>query len=466
MRKKYVNRSENEVIISISDSKPNRNNDAGDDQITSTPSVPLELSNKDKEQEQLVRKIDLHVIPLFCTFYFVDFLDRSNIGNATTAGLQTDLEMTGLKLSVTVSAFFITTISYFKYLPIRIILKRIGARWWLSFIMLVWGIIAFVRNFTGLLIIRLLLGAAESGFVPGIVYQMSQIYKPQELGIRIAVFLCMGALSVIVSGPIAYGATSFEGKQGLHEWQYIILIDGTPTVIVALLSFCLLFDDITEVGWLTEKQKESHEARIAVHIKNAEREPITMKTMRTVLYDIKTWIFGVIAMLSSINMTSIGVFSLVIIKGFEFSTLTTQLLTTTPSIVAGVVIVIYGVLVDKGNKRAIIATSGSIVIAVSFVMLLTIDNPWGCYTAIFIVAGGIGTQAPISLSWPTVNYHDLTIRAVGTAIISMMGNLGNVIASFLYTVPGDTNHGMVLRYNVDFASFYMMSYIDTSNIQL
>ena len=128
-------------------------------------------------------------------------------------------------------------------------------------------------------------------------------------------FLCMGALSVIVSGPIAYGATSFEGKQGLHEWQYIILTEGAPTVIVALLSFCLLFDDITEVGWLTEKQKESHEARIAVHIKIAEREPITMKTMRTVLYDIKTWIFGVIAMLSSINMTSIGVFSLVIIKG-------------------------------------------------------------------------------------------------------------------------------------------------------
>ncbi|KAG2227300.1 hypothetical protein INT45_004255, partial [Circinella minor] len=436
--------SANKVIISISNSKPNSNNAAGGDQIT-TPSVPLELLNKDKEQQQeqqLVRKIDLHVIPLFCTFYFVDFLDRSNIGNATIAGLQTDLKMTGPELSVAVSAFFITFIIF--QIPSNMVLKRIGARWWLSFIMLVWGIItvsmAFVKNFTGLLITRLLLGAAESGFVPGILYQLSRIYKPQELGFRIAVFLCMGALSGIVSGPIAYAATSFEGKLGLHGWQYIFLIEGAPTVILALLSFCLLFDDITEVGWLTEKQKDSQEARMSVHIKNVGREPIIMKTMRTVLFDIKTWIFGVIAMLSSINMTSIGVFSPVIIKGFGFSTLTTQLLTAPPFIVAGVMIIICGVLADKGNKRAIIATSGSIVIALGFVMLLTIDNPWGCYTAIFIVAGGIGTQVPIGLSWPTINYHDLTVRAVGIAIISMMGNLGNVIASFLYTVSGDTNH--------------------------
>ncbi|KAI9275565.1 major facilitator superfamily domain-containing protein [Phascolomyces articulosus] len=400
--------------------------------------MSIALNEERKKQErQLVRKIDLHVMPLFCLFYFVDYLDRSNVSNAVIAGLKDDINLQGTQFSTSVSVFFITYIMF--QIPSNMVLKRIGARLWLSIIILVWGLItlsmALLKDFTGLVITRLFLGAAESGFVPGILFQMSRIYKPQELGFRISLLICMAASAGVAAGPIAYAASKLGDKSDIKGWRYIFIFEGAPTILLSLLSFWLLFDDISNVGWLTSTQKQLQEARMAEYIKDDRREPITLKTIQTVFMDIKTWVFSVMFTLTSINLTSITTFSPIIIKGFGFSSLTTQLLTAPPSVIAALLILICGLLADRGNKRAIMVASGSCLIALGFLLLAILDNRWGSYGAIFVVAAGMGIQAPIGMSWSTVNYPDLTVRAVAVAVVSMMGNIGNVAASYLYQVP-------------------------------
>lgn len=161
------------------------------------------------------------------------------------------------------------------------------------------------------------LRAAESGFAPGILYQMSRIYKPQELGFRVAIMLCMAAIAGIVSGPLAYASTSMEGVLGLHGWQYLFIFEGAPTVLLSLLAFYLIFDNVDDVNWLTAEQKAVQRARMLEVMEENSKDPITWKTIRIVLLDYKTWLFSAVFMLTSINLTSLNVFGPVLIDGMK-----------------------------------------------------------------------------------------------------------------------------------------------------
>ena len=157
--------------------------------------------------------------------------------------------------------------------------------------------------------------AAESGYTPGILYQLSKIYKPQELGFRIAILLFMAALSSIVSGPIGYIATKMDGKLGLYGWQYLFILEGAPTVLLALLSYWVLFDDVSDVRWLSQEQKLLQKKRMVLHIGQDVQESVSWCTLKIVLSDKKTWLFSSVFFLASINVTSIQVFLPIIIHG-------------------------------------------------------------------------------------------------------------------------------------------------------
>lgn len=131
--------------------------------------------------------------------------------------------------------------------------------------------------------------------------------------------LCMAAISGIVSGPLAYASTSMEGVLGLHGWQYLFILEGAPTVVLALFGFYLIFDNVDDVQWLTAEQKAVQRARMQEVMEENSKDPITWKTIRTVLLDYKTWLFSTVFMLTSINLTSLNVFGPVLIDGMKTS---------------------------------------------------------------------------------------------------------------------------------------------------
>ncbi|KAI8639979.1 major facilitator superfamily domain-containing protein [Parasitella parasitica] len=357
----------------------NTKNDKQEGFQTNDQELIAHIVDKDTEQKKITRIIDSRMMPLFCVFYFMDFLDRANIGNATLAGLQSDLHLSPRELSISISAFYITYLLF--EIPSNIFLKRTSAVMWLSLIMFLWGVMtlvmAFSKNFHSLLVCRLLLGAAESGYIPGILYVMSKMYRPRDFGLRLALLLCMSSVSGIVSGPIAYGTSFLEGQKGLHGWQYLFILEGVPTICLSVVSYFYLFDSIENVSWLTDTQKALH--REYTHTPDKEAK-LSMLSFRKSIFDWKTVLFSTTYFLTMITATSYTVFTPTIIDGFGFPVLESQLLSAPPNVIQTIFIILGGYLADKfENKRGVLMTVGFSVGAMGYMLLLILHERWGMY---------------------------------------------------------------------------------------
>lgn len=235
--------------------------------------------------------------------------------------------------------------------------------------------------------------AAESGYIPGILYQMSRVYKPRELSLRIGFLLCMASLSGIISGPIAYATSFLDGRNGMHGWQYLFILEGVPTVVLSILSYLCLFDHCDQVHWLTDEQKQLQRIRMSEGTPE-ESTQITRMTFYEALVDWKTWMFATVYMLNAVNVTSMSIFSPVIIdgkkllierilitkslgKGFGFSVLASQLMTAPPYLVSAIMVLIGGKLTDRYNRRAPMLLIGFSTMAVGYAMLTILKNAWG-----------------------------------------------------------------------------------------
>ncbi|CAO3633573.1 unnamed protein product [Cunninghamella blakesleeana] len=407
------------------------------------------ITNKEQEEKKIVRALDFRMMPLFCLFYFTDYLDRANIGNATLAGIQGDLNLTSAELSTAISAFYITYIVF--EIPSNVILKKTRASIWLSSINLLWGVvtlaIAFVTNFGGLFACRIMLGMAQSGYIPGILYQMSLVYKPNEISFRVALLIAMSFLSGIVSGPIAYGCSFLEGHLGKHGWQYLFIIEGIFTISLSIVSYFTLFDDIQKVSWLTPEQKAIQYTRMSHS--DQPHVPITFKLFIKVIKDYKIYLFGFVYLMTSTNHTSFTIFAPSIINGFGYPILTSQLLSAPPHIVSAFFTIVGGYLSNRyRNCRSILAMVGFGCLAIGYTLLLVLEDIWSLYGALFVISTGIGLFVAPVVCWSAVNFPDLSTRALAIGTVVMIGNTGGVVASFLYPTNSDPKHFFGNMFNI------------------
>lgn len=216
--------------------------------------------------------------------------------------------------------------------------------------------------------------AAESGYVPGILYMMSKVYRPREFGLRVALLICMSSIAGIVSGPIAYGTSFLEGKGGLHGWQYLFIIEGIPTIILSVISFFYLFDDVQKVPWLSVRQKALHQKYTQTPKGHGSS---TWVCFIRSLKDWKTSMFSVVYFLNAITVVSCQVFIPTIIDGFGFPVLTSQLLSAPPYVMQTVMIIAGGYMADKyTNKRGILMATGFFIAAIGYMLLIILESRW------------------------------------------------------------------------------------------
>ena len=157
-------------------------------------------------EKRVIRKMDFHVVPLVTALYVLAFLDRSNIGNAKIAGMETELHLEGNRYQWLLTIFYI---SYILFEFQTLMWKIVPPHMWLAFTVGTWGIFATCQsatvNWSGMMALRFLLGISEAGFGPGIPYLLSFFYLRHEVGVRIAVFLSAAPLATTFSGALAYG---------------------------------------------------------------------------------------------------------------------------------------------------------------------------------------------------------------------------------------------------------------------
>lgn len=223
--------------------------------------------------------------------------------------------------------------------------------------------------------------AAESGYIPGILYMMSKVYRPRDFGLRLALLLCMSSVSGIVSGPIAYGTSFLEGQRGLHGWQYLFILEGVPTICLSVVSYFYLFDDIKSVPWLTDTQKALHRECTSAP---KEEVALTLKIFLKAILDWKTFLFAATYLLTVVNLASYQIFTPTIIDGFGFPVLESQLLSAPPNVVQTITIILGGYLADKyENKRGALMVTGFGIGAIGYMLLIVLQGRWGkCVCAV------------------------------------------------------------------------------------
>jgi len=203
-----------------------------------------EVDTSGIDERKLLRRIDWHVVPWLAVLYLLNFLDRGNIGNAKLYNMTTDLHITDNQYLIALTVFFLP---YALFEPAsNVILRRLRPSMWLSFLILVWSIImtlhGVVRSYGGLVTLRVLLGVAEAGLYPGIVFYLSCWYKRTEIGTRIAMFFTSATVAGAFSGLFATAIAHMDGVGGKPAWAWIFIIEGLLTFICAIASFFILQD--------------------------------------------------------------------------------------------------------------------------------------------------------------------------------------------------------------------------------
>jgi sugar phosphate permease len=201
--------------------------------------------------------MDLRLIPMLAALYLLSFLDRGNIGNAKIQGLQTDLKLTGQQYNLCATVFFFTYCAF--EIPSNLLLKRFRPSIWLPSIMVAWGtvmtLMGLVKSYHGLLVARIFLGVAEAGLYPGVAYYLTMWYCTEELALRQGLFFSAASVAGAFSGLLAYAIAKMNGVGGLAGWQWIFILEGLLTVVVAISAFFILHDFPDTAGFLTVEEK-------------------------------------------------------------------------------------------------------------------------------------------------------------------------------------------------------------------
>ena len=185
-----------------------------------------------------VSKVKRHVLPLFLIMFIANYIDRVNIGFVNTH-MKTDRGIGAAAYGLGSGLFFIGYALF--EVPSNVLMQKYGARAWLTRIMGTWGVVAaamaFVSNETSFYVLRFLLGVAEAGFFPGVVFYFTQWLPQKERGKAVAIFLSGSAIASVVSGPITGSLLSIRGL-GLHGWQWMFLIEGGFSIVLCAVSWC------------------------------------------------------------------------------------------------------------------------------------------------------------------------------------------------------------------------------------
>ncbi|PIG88140.1 MFS transporter [Aspergillus arachidicola] len=392
-------------------------------------------------ERRIVRKIDCRLLPTTAVIYLLCYLDRSNIGNAKILNSSTNdtlLESNNISNYQYTIAMMVFLVAYSVFeAPSNLALKIFQPRRWLGFLVISFGAfctgIGLTHNFAGLAALRFLLGAAEAGAFPGMIYYFTFWYKPAERASRIAVFMCSATLSGAFGGAIAYGVGHLNGARGLEGWRWLFLVEGVPTIAAGLLVFLFLPSYPDKVGWLTDEEKEAQALRLEDGGSSGE-DKLNWKDAKETLLSARLYVHYLTYLSISAGVASLSLFAPTIIAGLGYTDLQAQLFTVPPYAVAYVVTLGLAWLSDRLKCRGAIACGSQVMASVAFVIQACL--PAEAYTAryafLVIATTGAFGGLPSLNAWVGDNIHTTTARSITTALNISFSGPGQIIGVWIY----------------------------------
>jgi MFS family permease len=367
-------------------------------------------------------KVDVRLLPFLFLCYILAYLDRVNVGFAKLQMLK-DLSLSDAAFATGAGIFFI---GYFFFeVPSNVLLKKFGARMWIARIMISWGVISacmiFVKGAWSFYAMRFLLGLAEAGFFPGVIFYLTLWYPSRHRSMRTAWFVAAIAVSGVIGNPISgWIMDRLTGAMNLAGWQWLFLSEGIPSVIVGLWVIYYLDSSIVEAKWLTPEEK----ALLANNLV-AEDQHKTEHKLKDAFTSSKVWVLCAIYFTLMIGLYGIAFWLPTIVKAFGIKGyLGVGLITAIPYSVAVIGMIILSHHSDKTGERRLHyvanVTAGAIGLILSGVFA---TNP--VLAIIFLSIGTLGVIGSMPLFWPLPSaFLAGTAAAAGIGIVNSVGNLG------------------------------------------
>ncbi|KAI9487467.1 MAG: major facilitator superfamily domain-containing protein [Benjaminiella poitrasii] len=417
-------------------------------------------------ERKLLYKLDTRLLPFLSFMYLFSSLDRSSLGNAVLDNFEEDVGITPDQFNTCVTIFYIGFLIF--QIPSNILLKRFTAKKWLPLLMICWGAIAClhagVKNYYQLLTLRFFLGFFEAGFFPGVIYFLTLFYKKSEMATRIALFWGSTVAAHAFAGVLAYGILQLRGSGGLTGWQWLFLIEGVPTLIVAIIAFYYLPSSPADWTFLNEEERTLAVSRlnedgevIDAHVTLGDLDESNKKQAIKALTDWKVWVYMVMFFCGSVPNTSVSNFLPSIVKGMGYDNKLSANLMSAPPYVAAVFVMIIGAYSsDRKKDRAYHAVAGALVCMMGYIILTVSTDRPVLYTGACIAVAGIFVINPIVNAWLTSNIAPDMKKSVATAMAVSANNSAGLVGSNIYRHSDAPRYLRGHKINLCFISIFII----------
>jgi ACS family tartrate transporter-like MFS transporter len=384
----------------------------------------------DRLEQTVSRKVAWRLIPYLFLLYIVAWLDRVNVGFAALQ-MNADLNFSATVFGFGSGIFFLGYCLF--EIPSNLVLERVGARLWITRIMVTWGVISvallFVRTPVTFYLLRFLLGAAEAGFFPGIIFYLGLWFPAAQRARAIAGFMTAVPVSGLIGGPLSGALLEINGLLGLKGWQWLFLAEGVPAVVLGLsVPFCLP-DRPETVRWLTSTERDWLTEKLAAE-RQACQASGPMK-IRHALGHATLWRLGIIFLLSATGFYGYSFWSPLVVKSLlTVSDLGVGLILGGISAVVIVGMQLNGAHSDRTGERPIHIAVPSLVMGLGFAGCALLRDPTSAIIALALVPlGHCGSYGPF-WALPTQLLTGQA-AAAGIALVTMIASVGGLAGPWL-----------------------------------
>jgi sugar phosphate permease len=376
------------------------------------------------------KKVFKRLLPFLLLMYVIAFLDRSNVSFAQQE-FEVDFGISAASYAFGAGLFFVGYAIF--EVPSNLLLHRVGAKWWLSRIMVTWGIVAaafmFIQGPISFYILRFLLGVMEAGFFPGVILYLTYWVPARHLSQARGYFYMGIAIAGILGNPLSGSLLELNGVFGLRGIQWMFLVEGLIAVVVGVWAYFYLTDKPEDATWLPDDEREALMETIDAE-DTAKSEGHGPQRVLAALGSWRVWYFALIYFCIQIAVYGFTFFLPTQVVGITGQRLGFQasLVTAIPWVFALIAVAIFPRIADRTRKHRLIGSTLLLVTAFGiFISGALSDNPVLAIAGLCLAAMGFVSMQPIFWTLPT-EYMTGYAAAAGIGLINSLGNLGGFLA--------------------------------------
>lgn len=372
-----------------------------------------------------ISRLNVKLIPFLMLLYMVAYIDKSNISVAALQ-MNAELSLTARMYGIGVGLFFLTYIVL--EVPSSLILTKVGARRWIARIMITWGIVAagmsLVQSANQLYVMRLLLGAAEAGFTPGIIYYLSQWYPRSDRARAMSFFYIGAALASVIGLPLSGAFLHMDGFFGVSGWRWLFLLEGIPAAILGIVVLRYLPDDPEKTHWLNPDQKKwlsrtMTQEQAGTAISHHDAWHVAFRNRRV-------WLLSLFWLLQAFGTIGITLFLPLIVQSVSRQgSFTVSVMSALPFLVACVMMYFNGRHSDRTGERGRHLGVPLLAAGVLLAVAVFSGNAWLAY-GLLVLAVGLNWAATPVFWATTTEYLSGPAAAVSIALINSIANLAGL----------------------------------------